>query len=65
MRTTALMSLQLLSLLFLVGSANSVLENTFATTVFAISFFSFAACSIYISKHQKRLLREIEREFGN
>lgn len=64
MKTTVLISLQMISLLMLIGSANNLFESVLATTVFTTSFFTFAACSIYISEHQKRIMRELEREFG-
>ena len=43
-------------------TAESLFENRIATAIFATAFFIFARCSIYISKHSQRLLRELDRE---
>lgn len=47
MRTTTLMSLQFISLITMIGSAESLLCKAMPTILFVLSFSVFAACSIY------------------
>lgn len=63
MRAITLMTTQLVSLLILTASANGLFENYKSTAAFILSFIAFAACSIYIGKHQKHLLREVENYY--
>ena len=60
MKAITLMTAQLVSLLILTASANELFENFTNTIAFAISFITFASCSIYIGKHQKQLQKEQE-----
>ena len=62
MNAKQLLTLQLTSMIAMLFTAESLFENIIATTIFAIAFFVFARCSIYISKHNARLLRELNRE---
>lgn len=64
MNAKQLLALQITSLTTMLVTAESLFENNIATTIFAASFFIFARCSIYISKHGTRLLRELENEEG-
>ena len=62
MNAKLLLTLQLTSLLTMLFTAESLFENRITTIIFATAFFIFARCSIYISKHSQRLLRELDRE---
>ena len=62
MNAKQLLALQLSSLMTMLATAESLFENRIATAIFATAFFVFARCSIYISKHSARLLRELENE---
>ena len=62
MNAKQLLALQLSSLMIMLATAESLFENRIATAIFATAFFVFARCSIYISKHNTRLLRELNDE---
>ena len=62
MNARILLILQFVSLIIILGTAESLFTNRIATIAFATSFVTFARCSIYISKNSKRLLRELENE---
>lgn len=62
MNAKQLLVLQLTSLVTMLVTAESLFESRMATAIFATAFFIFARCSIYISKHSLRLLRELDRE---
>ena len=62
MNAKQLLALQLSSLMTMLSTAESLFENRIATAIFATAFFVFARCSIYISKHNTRLLRELNDE---
>ena len=62
MNAKQLLALQLSSLITMLATAESLFENRIATAIFATAFFVFARCSIYISKHNTRLLRELNDE---
>lgn len=62
MNARQLLTIQLTSLFTMIFTAEPLFENKIATTIFATAFFVFARCSIYISKHNARLLRELDRE---
>ena len=62
MNARHLLVLQLTSLVTMLVTAESLFENRIATAIFATAFFIFARCSIYISKHSTRLLRELNKE---
>lgn len=63
MRTMHIMGVQITSLLTAIFSADGILNDTFATMTFIISFISFAACSIYINKHTNELLEDIDNYY--
>lgn len=62
MNARILLILQFVSLIVILGTAESLFTNRIATIAFATSFVTFARCSICISKNSKRLLRELENE---
>lgn len=63
MRAITLMTAQLVSLLILTASANGLFEKSECTIAFVLSFITFASCSVYIGKHQKHLLREVNNHY--
>lgn len=64
MQSIKILTLQVISLLVLIGSAEDFMERITATLFFILSFMIFASCSIYISRHEKELLRDIRRING-
>ena len=54
MNARILLILQFVSLIVILGTAESLFTNRIATIAFATSFVTFARCSIYISKHNAR-----------
>ena len=62
MNAKQLLALQLTSLMTMIFTAESLFENKITTVIFATAFFIFARCSIYISKHSTRLLRELDKD---
>lgn len=65
MRTTTLMTIQFLSIVLMLGSAEGLLCDTLPSVLFILSFAAFAACSIYINNHEKELIRDNNRRYGN
>lgn len=63
MKTTTLMTIQFLSLVLMIGSAEELLFKMVPSVLFILSFATFAACSIYISRHEKELIRENNRRY--
>lgn len=63
MKTTTLMTIQFISLLLMIGCAESLLMAIVPSIIFIISFISFASCSIYISNHEKELIRDNCRRY--
>ena len=62
MNARLLLTLQLTSFMIMLITAENLFENNLTTALFATAFFTFARCSIYISKHSARLLRELDNE---
>lgn len=62
MNARQLLALQLISLITMFATCEALFANRTATIIFATAFFIFARCSIYISKHSTRLLKELDRE---
>ena len=62
MNAKILISLQLTSLIVMLGTAELLFVSTIPTIVFITSLALFAKSSIYISKNSKRLLRELEKK---
>ena len=62
MNARQLIALQAISLIAMIATIGTLFENRIATAIFATAFFVFARCSIYISKHNTRLLRELNDE---
>jgi hypothetical protein len=46
----------------ILATIGTLFESRTATIIFATALFVFARCSVYISTHSARLLRELERE---
>ena len=62
MNAKQLLALQFISLITMFATCDGLFASRIATIIFAIAFFVFARCSIYISKHSARLLKELDRE---
>lgn len=62
MNARQLLTLQFASLITMFAIGGSLFENRISTVIFAAALFIFVRCSIYISKHNTRLLKELERE---
>ena len=62
MNAKQILSLQLVSLVTMLFTAESLFSDRGATLIFATALFIFARCSIYISKNSKRLLRELNKK---
>ena len=62
MNARQLLTLQFASLITMFAIGGSLFENRISTVIFAAAFFIFVRCSIYISKHNTHLLKELERE---
>lgn len=58
MNARILFGLQFASLITMLGTAETLFENTLHTILFISAFVLFARCSIYISKNEKRLTEE-------
>lgn len=63
MQAIKLMIAQMLSLVLLISAAEDFLERTTPTILFIVAFFVFSLCSIYINRHEKELLKEIDLFF--
>ena len=63
MRATTLMTIQIASLALIVGCADNMLEKTLPSILFITAFITFAVCSIYIGRNEKRIIRENNRFF--
>ena len=59
MRAVKLIAIQFASLLTLIASAERLMEDVSSTIIFFLSFATFAAASLYISRNEDRLIREI------
>lgn len=64
MKAIKLITIQIISLLALIASAEKLMDNIPSTIVFFASFAAFAAASLYINRNEERLLREINVIFG-
>ncbi len=47
----------------MIGSADNLITETLPTILFTLSFVAFASCSIYISKHNKSIIRDTNNYF--
>lgn len=47
----------------MIGSAEELLCKAVPSILFIASFATFAACSIYISRHEKELIRENKQRY--
>jgi hypothetical protein len=59
---TLITSLQVLSLIIMIGTAESLFSSIAATSAFIISFVIFARCSIFINKNERWLARLSHKE---
>jgi uncharacterized membrane protein len=64
MKSTNIITVQIVSFILILLTANNLLEDVSATILFTLSFCTFAHCALYINKHQKELLREINRRYA-
>ena len=64
MNAKQLIVLQAICLVAILATIGTLFESRTATIIFATALFVFARCSVYISAHSARLLRELEREKG-
>ena len=62
MKATTLITIQFISLMVIIGSADGVLKEALASLLF---FLAFAASSIYISRNNKKIIRDTNRYFEN
>lgn len=60
MNAKILLSLQLASLIIMLGTAELLFVKTVPTILFVTSLAIFFKCSIYISKHEKSLRYDME-----
>ena len=58
---TLITSLQIISLITMIGTADALFSKIPSTLIFILSFAIFARCSIFISKNEKWLTRIEER----
>ena len=64
MKSTNIITVQIVSFILILLTANNLLEDVSATILFTLSFCTFAYCALYINRHQKELLREINRRYA-
>ncbi len=64
MKANTLISIQLISLALMIGCCESILDEFLPTMAFVVSFIIFAACSIYIGKNQKKIIRDTNRRYS-
>lgn len=62
MNAKILISLQLISFIIMLGTAEQLFSKLFPTIFFIASLVLFAKCSIYISKNEKWLIDENKNE---
>lgn len=65
MKATTLITIQFISLMVIIGSADGVLKEALASLLFFLAFAAFAASSIYISRNNKKIIRDTNRYFEN
>ena len=64
MSVKLLLFIQIASFLLMLGTAEHLFTGIISSIIFVLSFVMFARSSIYINKHEKRLLRscKVEKE---
>lgn len=65
MNATILTTLQFISLIVMIGTAEEVFTTILPTLFFSLAFIIFAQCSIYIGKNEKWLIKEKKLENNN
>lgn len=60
MNAKTIIALQFAALMIMVGTAESLFDKLPQTILFIASIAAFAMCSIYISKNEKWLLKDLE-----
>lgn len=64
MKADTLITIQLISLAFIIGSAEGFLENTISSITFIVAFIIFAISSIYIGRNRKDIIKETDRRYS-
>ena len=65
MNATILITIQFISLIVMIGTAEDVFTTIFPTLFFSLAFIVFAQCSIYIGKNEKWLIKDKQIENNN
>lgn len=58
MNAKILTTIQFISLIVMIGTAEELFASLLHTLLFSVSFIAFAQCSIYIGKNEKWLTRK-------
>ncbi len=64
MKADTLITIQLISLALIIGSAEGFLENTISSITFIVTFILFAVCSIYIGRNKKDIIKETNQRYS-
>lgn len=64
MKATTLITIQFISFICIIGSTEGLFKEAFASIIFFLAFASFAITSIYISRNDKRIIRDTNRYFA-
>lgn len=60
MNAKTIIALQFVALMIMVGTVESLFDKLPQTILFIAAIVAFAMCSIYISKNEKWLLKDLE-----
>ena len=58
MNAINLITIPIIGLVTMIGTAEGLFTSTISTILFALAFATFAQCSIYIGKNKKWLIKE-------
>ncbi len=61
MKASTLTTIQIASLALIVGSAEGAFEELLPGIIFILSFITFALCSIYIGRNEKKIIHDTNR----
>ena len=64
MGANTLISIQFISLALMIGCCENILDEVLPTIIFVTSFTTFAACSIYIGRNKKKIIRDTNRRYS-
>lgn len=64
MKADTLITIQLISLALIIGSAEGFLENIISSITFTAAFIVFAVCSIYIGRNKKEIARDTDMRYS-